>query len=208
MALWVSKLINTLCRPLVKRISAELRPHYEQEIAVLRRSIESAALPLVLKNEIEHMQQLPLIFIREQKELVVIGFASNELSKFFSDSRCMVPPIHDESSLTCDCLTFLDEYHFVTMIRELPTLFSPVRQAIILPFRGDYLSETNLRQILHQLGFSEVFMMDYDRISDSYSICGISHPSPVSSLPIMMCPVADSDVTTRWLVASRYPRQQ
>jgi hypothetical protein len=207
MALWISNLMNALCRPLVRRIGAQLLPRFEQELASMRRATEPAVLPLVLKNEIEHMQLLPLAFLREQKSLVFVGFGSGELHGVLGDSRCLIPPVRYESDLDGDCLVFLDEYHFVTLIRELPTLFIPVRRAIMLPFLGDYLPETHIRQILHQLGFPEVSVMDYERLSDTCSVSGISHPMPVSSLPILISPVAESDATTRWLVANRYPTQ-
>ncbi len=210
MALWISKLMNALCRPLVQRVGAELLPHFKdelQELATMRRATEHAVLPLVLKNEIEHMQQLPLSFLREQKGLVFVGYGSGELHGALEGSRCLVPPVRNESGLGGDCLVFLDEYHFVALIRELPTLFVPVRRAIVLPFRGDYLAETRIRQILHQLGFPEVSVMDYERYSDICSISGVSHPMPVDALPVMVSPVAESDATTRWLVANRYPVQ-
>ncbi|UCV29295.1 hypothetical protein [Ferribacterium limneticum] len=208
MALWISKLMNTLCRPLVRRIGAELLPHIRQELAEMRRASESAILPLVLKNEIEHMQQLPLAFLREQKQLVFVGYCSSELSGIIDGSRCLLPPIKSESELASNCLTFLDEYHFIRLIRELPTLLVPVHSSVVLPFRGDYLPEGRIRQILHQLGFPEVLMLTYERLSESASISGVSNPMPVSSLPIMLNPVVEPDMATRWLVANRYPTQQ
>lgn len=215
MALWISKLMNSLCRPLVRRIGAELLPHFRQELqelakelASMRRATELAVLPLVLKNEIEHMQQLPLPFLREQKGVVFVGYGSGELCGALEDSRCLIPPVGDESALSGDCLVFLDEYHFIALIRELPTLFVPVRRFIVLPLRGHYLAEIRIRQILHQLGFPEVSVMDYEKLSETCSISGISHPLPVDSLPIMIDPVAVSDATTRWLVANRFPSQK
>lgn len=208
MALWISKLVNALCQPLVKRISAELRPHHEEQIAALRRSIEPPALPLILRNEIEHMQQLPMAFLQKHANLVFIGYGCMDLSGVFANSRCLTPSITDESSLSSDCLVFLDEYHLISLIRGLPTLFTPVRKAILFPFYGDYLADAAIRQILHFSGFPEIYLIDYERISDHCSISGISHPAPVSSLPLMICPEAPSISATRWLVASRYPSQQ
>ncbi|OQA34038.1 MAG: hypothetical protein BWY57_00781 [Betaproteobacteria bacterium ADurb.Bin341] len=171
------------------------------------RATEPAILPLVLKNEIEHLQQLPLPFLQKQEYSVFIGYSSNELGDIIEGSRCLIPPIRNESGLSGNCLVFLDEYHFVSLIRELPTLFTPVRRTILLPFRGDYLPERRLRQILHQLGFPEIFIMDYERLSNTCFTSGISHPIPVSSLPLMLSQVKKSDATTRWLVANRYPTQ-
>lgn len=208
MALWISKLVNALCRPLVRRIGAELLPHVRQELAEMRRATEPAILPLVLKNEIEHMQQLPLAFLREQKQLVFVGYCSSELSGIIDGSRSLPPPIKSESDLACNCLTFLDEYHFVRLIRELPTLLVPVHKSIVFPFRGDYLPEWRIRQLLHQLGFPEVFMLTYERLSEATSISGVSNPMPVSSLPMMLNLVAESDLAIRWLIANRHPTQQ
>lgn len=208
MAIWISKLMNALCRPLVRRIGAELAPHFRQELQELtdmRRAMEPAILPLVLKNEIEHMQQLPLSFLHEHKSLVFVGYGCAELQNALGGSRSLTPPVRDEAELAGDCLVFLDEYHFVTLIRELPTLFVPVSHAVILPFRGDYLPTMRIRQILHLLGFPEVMVMDYVRLSEVCSVSGISHPMPVSSLPVMISPVTESDAATRWLVALRYP---
>lgn len=205
MAIWISKLMNALCRPLVKRVSGELRLHHDQQFATLRRSLEPAVLPLVLKSEIQHMQQLPLIFLKEQKSLVFVGFGGYELSKPFNDARCIVPPVREESQLTGDCLVFLDEHHFLSMIRTLHTLLIPVRRIIMLPLQGSCMEEAELRRILHQLGFPEIFLMDYERISDSYVISGISHPVPVTALPMMIRPPNELKGETRWLVASRYP---
>ena len=210
MALWISKLMNALCQPLVRRVGAELLPHFKQELQELqemRRATEQAVLPLVLKNEIEHMQQLPLSFLREQKGLVFVGYGGSELQDALEGSRCLIPPVRNESGLDCDCLVFLDEYHFITLIRELPTLFVSVCRAIVLPFRGGYLTDTRVRQILHQLGFSEVLVMDYEKLSETCTVSGISHPQPADLLPFMIDPVAASDATTRWLVANRLPTQ-
>lgn len=208
MALWISKLVNALCQPLVKRISAELRPHHEEQIAALRRSIEPPALPLILKNEIEHMQQLPMAFLQKHTSLVFIGYRSMDLSRAFANSHCLTPSITDESSLSSDCLIFLDEYHLISLIRELPTLFTPVRRAILFPCYGDYLADKAIRQILHFSGFPEIYLIDYERITDQCSISGISHPAPVTSLPLMLCPEVPPIFGARWLVASRYPSQQ
>jgi len=214
MALWISKLMNALCRPLVRRIGDELLPHFRQELLELtnelastRRATELAVLPLVLKNEIEHMQQLPLSFLREQKSVVFVGYASGDVCGALEDSRCLIPPVRDESRLSGDCLVFLHEYYFVSLIRELPTLFVPVRCAIVLPLSENYLAEMRIRQILHQLGFPEVLVMDYEKLSETCTISGISHPLPVDSLPVMIDPVTASDATTRWLIANRFPSQ-
>lgn len=212
MALWISKLMNALCRPLVRRIGAELLPHFRQELLELtkelasaRRATELAVLPLVLKNEIEHMQQLPLSFLREQKSVVFVGYGSGGVCGAFEESRCLIPPVRDESRLSGDCVVFLDVYHFVSLIRELPTLFVPVRRAIVIPLSEDYLAEMRIRQILHQLGFPEVLVMDYEKLTETCSVSGVSHPLPVDSLPFMIDPMTASDATTRWLVANRFP---
>lgn len=210
MALWISKLMNALSRPLVRRVGAELIPHFKevlQELANIRREMEQAVLPLVLKNEIEFMQQLPISFLREQKSVVFVGYGSNELLTAFAGSRYLIPPVRNESGLSGDCLVFLDGYHFVALMRGFPTLLVPVRRVILLPFCDDYMADTRIRQILHQLGFPEVSVMDYERASETCTISGISHPLPVSALPVMITPVAKSDASTRWLVASRFPSQ-
>lgn len=204
--------MSTLCRPLVKRIGAELVPKQAQEVAVvkqslaqLERAITPAILPLVMKNEIEHVQQLPRTFLHEQQSLSFVGYTCQELHSDFASATFLVPPVGCPTVLTGDSLVFLDEYHFVTLIRTLPTMFPNIRGNILFPYRGDYLPEVQLRQLLHQLGFPEIFVLDYDRLLDSYSISGVSNPVPVSSLPHMITPVAESDSTTRWLIANRIP---
>lgn len=208
MARWIGKLMNTLCRPLVRRVAAELAPGHDrvlQDIAALRRTTEPVVLPLVVKTEIEHTQQLPLSFLREQGDLVFAGFRSDTLKDHFRAARCLTPPVSDEHSLAGDCLVFLDEYHFIRTIRELPTLFGPVRRTLMLPFRGDYLPESHVRRVLHQLGFAELFILDYTRTTDAFSISDVSHAAPVTSEPIMVSPPANTGPGTRWLVASRFP---
>lgn len=208
MARWISTLMNALCRPLVRRITAELTPYQERvlrDTAAVRRTTDLVALPLVVKTEIEHTQQLPLSFLREQGDLAFVGFRSDTLKDHFRTARCLIPPVDDDRSLVSDCLVFLDEYHFIRTIRELPTLFSPVRRTLMLPFCGHYLPENHVRKILHQLGFPEIFILDYIRTHDGFSISGISHAAIVSSEPIMVSPTADTFSGTRWLIASRFP---
>lgn len=207
MAVWISKLMNVLCRPLVKRVCAELKPSFEEQAALLRRG-SPPVLPLVVKNEIEFMQELPIGLFDEHDSWVVVGFCSKELQGVINNAVCIEPPVVEESSLASMAALFLDEYHFVHLIHQLPTLFVPVRKAIVLPFRGRYLEESLLRQTLHQLGFPEIFMLDCDRLSGVRRISGVSHPAPVSADPIMISPVAEPVIGTRWLVASRYPGQQ
>ena len=203
--------MNTLCRPLVRRISAELGPKQAKDISALNQLIERSVvptiLPLVMKNEIEHMQDLPLSFLHKQERLTFVGYTCRELYADFSSAALLVPPVDCPTLLTGDSLVFLDEYHFVSLIRTLPTMFSGIHSNILLPYRGDYLLEVQLRQLLHQLGFPEIFALDYDKLLDSYSISGVSNPTPVSSLPYMVTPITESDATTRWLIANRIPTQ-
>lgn len=215
MAAWISKLMNLLSGPIVRRVDAEVRRYHEQEsryhhqaLSSLRRSIEPAVLPIVLLNEVAHLQQIPTSFIARQPDLVIIGFAARELRAVFDAARFVDPPVEDESSIAGATLLFLDEYHLIDVLRRLPTLFVPVRNAIIYPFRGDYLDETALRQILHRLGFPEISILQFERISGSVSLSGVSHPNPISSLPMMLSPIAEAESTTNWMVVSRFPVQQ
>jgi hypothetical protein len=204
----ISKLMDIFCAPIVNRVSRQLSPMLSelrkgiQSIQTLHHRAEPPLLPLLIRSELEHIEHLPLPYLRKLTNLVIVGYCGEEVAATIPGARFLHPPLAATTEIPAATLVFLNEYHVLSLLRQV-TAFPVFRGGMLLiPFAGNFIEETSLRRILHELGHIEICWIDYDRTDQSLAISGISHPEPISCTPTTVTSSCALRGRTRWLRAS------
>jgi len=173
------------------------------DIQTLRRVTELPMIPLLIKGEIEHIEHLPLPYLRNLSNLIIVGYHGEDVASTLPRAKFLSPPFDETTTIPRCTLLFLSEYHVISMLRKVIAFPASRHDLMLVPFAGDFIEEVSMRRILHELGYAEICWLDYDRTDQSLVVSGISHPIPISCMPVMVTPTHTHHGGTRWLRASR-----
>lgn len=206
MARLISKLMDVVCAPIVNRMRRQLASEFlelRNDIQSLRRLVELPFPASLIKGELEHIEHLPLPYLRNLVNLVIVGYHSEDVARILPEAQFMCPPFVAVAAVFESNLLFLNEYHAMSLLRQIAALPVSRNTIILVPFTGAFVEEKTLRGSLHELGYAEICWLDYDRTSQTLAVSGISHPEPISCMPIMVTPSHCPRGDGRWLRASR-----
>lgn len=179
---------------------------------MLERSLHPF-LAVAVKNEVQHLDQLPRSLLVDHAPLAVVGCLGADIEATLPGCRVLPVDtwlgfgalIRPEAQL--GTLLFLDEYYFVRAMDHLAAPAYLVIDGIVFPARFDHVAEARCRMALHQLGFIEVALVAAEAVSGTLKTYAISHASPITCDPVFIDdarpPMMPGDPVA-WVVARKF----